>query len=143
MENEPSPMNFFFQEKEKISTNNNIDYQKNIEESPITKKSNSNIKFSESLSNQELKKSNILFNNEINLDVSLSQEENINENDFLNILKSRFNENKYFTNINKNLIYLNSFCKEEDIFGKDIEMMYKNMNENENECEGNDSHIFQ
>ena len=145
MENEPSPLNIFFPEKDNISSNRNLENQKEIMDSPISSKSKSQIKEIESPSNQKnIKKSNNLFIKEINMDISSSQEENINENDILGKLKNRFNDNIYFTNINKNLIFLNAFCNEEDIFGKDMKVMFKTItgNVNERDNKNYDSHLF-
>ena len=91
MENEPSPLYIFSQDKRR--NNNTI---------------NSNNK---SKSNKD-----------INIDTSLSREENkfTKDGDIINILKQRFNDNIYFTKINRNLIYINPFDNEDDIFGEDI-----------------------
>ena len=86
MENEPSPLNIFNQDKRR--NNNTI---------------NSNNK---SKSNKD-----------INIDTSLSREENkfTKDGDIINFLKQRFNDNIYFTKINRNLIYLNPFDNEVEI----------------------------
>ena len=49
----------------------------------------------------------------------------------MNILKNRFNDNIYFSEINQNLIYLNPFCNEEDTFWKEIKSSYRTINDNE------------
>ena len=114
MENEPSPLYIFSQEKRR--NNNTI---------------NSNNK---SKSNKD-----------INIDTSLSREENkfTKDGDIINILKQRFNDNIYFTKINRNLIYLNPFDNEDDIFGEDIKFVFKSINENENvNSTSNEFHLF-
>ena len=87
----------------------------------------------------------------LNLD-DLSLKENINEIDILNNLKTRFNENIFFTNIQQNLIYINPFCNEDEVFGNNIKNIYKPMNNNnnseeeptekENDISNNNSHLF-
>ena len=114
MENEPSPLYIFSQDKRR--NNNTI---------------NSNNK---SKSNKD-----------INIDTSLSREENkfTKDGDIINILKQRFNDNIYFTKINRNLIYLNPFDNEDEIFGEDIKFVFKSINENENvNSTNNEFHLF-
>ena len=87
----------------------------------------------------------------LNLD-DLSLKENINEKDILNNLKTRFNENIFFTNIQQNLIYINPFCNEDEVFVNNIKNIYKPMNNNnnseeeptekENDISNNNSHLF-
>ena len=95
----------------------------------------------------QIKKDNInhiLSNNDLDSDSS-SQENNINENNnILNIIKNRFNNKIYFTNVKNDLIliYINSFCNEEEIFGNDIKYLFK-LNDNLIENGINiDSHLF-
>ena len=86
-----------------------------------------------------------LVNKDNNIDASLLYKENeiIKESDIINIIKQKFNENIYFTKINRNLAYLNPFCNEDDIFGEDIKFLYRTLNENENENKNNNEfHLF-
>ena len=149
MENFTSPINKYFPEKEILSSKNNLENKKVIFDSSFSNISN-NIKNNNTQSSNELikKQSNILNNNDINFD-DLSSQENIdeNENDVLIKIRKRFNDNIFFTNINNKLIYLNSFCNEEDIFGKEMTILFKSIfdNDNDNDMENGiaiDSHIF-
>ena len=93
----------------------------------------------------QIKKDNInhiLSNNDLDEDSSSQENIILNENNILNIIKNRFNNNIYFTNIKNNLIYINPFCNEEEIFGNDIKYLLK-LNDNEIENGINiDSHLF-
>ena len=145
MENIPSPTNNNFPVKE--IPKNNLENKKVIFDSSFSNISN-NIKNNNTQSSNELikKQQNILNNNDINFD-DLSSQENIdeNENDILIKIKKRFNDNIFFTSINNKLIYLNSFCNEEDIFGKETTILFKSIFDNDNDMENGitiDTHIF-
>ena len=146
MENVPSPINNNFPEKE-ILSKNNIENKKVIFDSSFSNISN-NIKNNNTQSSNDLikKQQNILNNNDINFDDLSSQENNDeNENDILIKIKKRFNDNIFFTNINNKLIYLNSFCNEEDIFGKEATILFKSIFDNDTDIENGitiDTHIF-
>ena len=120
MENNPVPINKNYQENEKA-----LDTSLNEQDSKIKK---DNIP-------------NILNNNDLNFDDSSSQD-NIDENDIINNIKSRFDENIFFTNLKNNLLYLNPFCNEEEIFGNDMKYLLR-LNNNEIENGINiDAHLF-
>ena len=120
MENSPVPINKNYQENEKA-----LDTSLNKQDSKIKK---DNIP-------------NILNNNDLNFDDSSSQD-NIDENDIINNIKSRFDENIFFTNLKNKLLYLNPFCNEEEIFGNDMKYLLR-LNNNEIENGINiDAHLF-
>ena len=127
MENQPIPIN----------AKNNIDISLNNK--------NRNKKNINAISAQinQIKKDNIphfLSNNDFGDDSSF--QENHNEIDILNIIKDRYKDNIFFTNIKNNLIYLNSFCNEEEVFSNDIKYLFK-LNDNGIENGINiDSHLF-
>ena len=141
MENQPSPLNIFLDKEGNLPIiNSNIKNQNDLSNSrDIINLNDSN--------DDQIKKSNILIKKDINLDISQEENNIPNDNDNINILKNRFNDNIYFSEINKNLIYLNPFCNEEDTFGKEIKSLFRTINGNEMFIENGkdnipDSHLY-
>ena len=141
MENQPSPLNIFLDKEGNLPiVNSNIKNQNDLSNSrDIINLNDSN--------DDQIKKSNILIKKDINLDTSQEENNIPNDNDNINILKNRFNDNIYFSEINKNLIYLNPFCNEEDTFGKEIKSLFRTINGNEMFIENGkdnipDSHLY-
>ena len=138
MENQPSPLNIFLDKEGNLPIiNSNIKNQNDLRD--IINLNDSN--------DDQIKKSNILIKKDINLDISQEENNIPNDNDNINILKNRFNDNIYFSEINKNLIYLNPFCNEEDTFGKEIKSLFRTINGNEMFIENGidnipDSHLY-
>ena len=141
MENQPSPLNAFFGKEEISPTiNPNIPNQNDIINSKGI------INTDDSIENQ-LKKSNFLIKKDIDLDISQEENDIVDENDILNNLKNRFNDKIYFTKVNKDLIYINPLCNEDDIFGKEIKSLFRPNNDNEIFIENgkniiNEQHLF-